>query len=265
MTRSDLPSEIYRSIPYTWLMLAELILINSLIYAQLRASGLSETVSYIIVIFSLLTSILIPHFIAPRPAQYQRRLSLVHYYVIPILVIVWLGALLMSVNADRNAASIVIRVLTAIFVAPVFFILLIFPNVVLIARASNRVSKLRSLFGAIAGVLLGLIIILLLMQAIPRSAMANVLIFPTIPIVVMVFSVLGYLAVLLLDNLLRKGAVSFINLTAAATSIVSAYLLMWSSALFFVFAVGFLVGNAIYFMMTPAVITHLTSFDKDKE
>lgn len=261
MNSTKLPSQIISGAPYTWLLLVEVVLINALIYAQFRASGFDEASSFGVAIVFLLLGILVPHYFAPHPSQCKKRLSLVHNFVLPILILIWLIALTASFRADKNFAATFLQLLTIGFIAPVFYIFLISLNVLLITKASSTVVRIRSAFGALGGALVGVIGILLLVQLSPIPPTLD---FRVAFLVVPIFGVLGFFAVLIIDILLRKGVVSFVNFATAAISVLSMYFLIWSSTIFAVFTTGFLVGNFLYFMMKPAMVAKLIGLEEDE-
>ncbi len=142
-------------------------------------------------------------------------------------------------------------------VVPIIYTVILLFDIVLIARSKTLENRWRNIAGVLVGFLVAVVFILLdqnFKPIIPRSVNDD---FELAWSYAIIFGIVGFLVLLGIDLLLKRGVVAFVIIFTFAGVILSAYFLLSLSAIRTTTAVttiGFLIGVILYFIVFPTRI-----------
>lgn len=152
----------------------------------------------------------------------------------------------------------IIQFVVFALIVPLIYIALIAFDVLLVIKASNLQNRYRGLGGFMLGLLITIVIILLdqAFGGLIKESPAPLELDTVWPIAV-ILTVIGFVVLLAIDLLLRRGVIPFIIAFTVCGMLISGYYLLTLTQLrtaTAVGAIGFMIGIIIYFIMFPTRI-----------
>jgi hypothetical protein len=164
----------------------------------------------------------------------------------------------------------IIQFLVLFILVPLLYIGIILFDGLLIIRASTLTGRWRNLASIFAGFLISVIIILL-DQNYSGILTKKISTFDSLLWISIIFALIGFLSLLMMDLLLKRGVVPFVILYNVVAVLVSAYFLISSperttSTIAFV---SLMVGIILYLIIFPSRLantvlgSHVSEYDND--
>src|SRR6266498_1085281 len=144
-------------------------------------------------------------------------------------------------------------------VVPLIYLAILLFDYLLIAKARTLENRLRSLGGILTGFLMAVVVILLdlnygpLVSLPPQSSELQ-----EVWLSAAIFALIGFILLLMIDFLLRRGIVPFVIMFTITGTMLSVYFMVRLSAIRTMVAIstiGFLVGTITYFIIFPSRIS----------